>query len=194
MVREIQVLFSPALSICLQFFLGFGSVRAFPGRLKNLQRSSLHSLTLKDFSFRDSSPVCVHDLLAVTSLGLCDGEGHDPCLVWRGCRIISNRVLLSLHLVLLQAGLQQEWWCERGKGICSEKSNICVESLRKHHLLFLGGWELIFWAAGKGKCHSLAAAGSACDSILDKEWINYNHHMQWTLNFFQIIILSFLCW
>lgn len=81
MVREIQVLFSPVLSVCLQFFLGFGSVRAFPDRLKNLQSSSLGPLTLryKDFSFRDSSPVCVHDLLAVTSSGLCDGGGQGPC-------------------------------------------------------------------------------------------------------------------
>lgn len=181
MVREIQVLFSPALSVCLQFFLGFGSVRAFPDRLKNLQSSNLGLLTLryKDFSFRDSSPVCVHDLLAVTSSRLCDGGDQGPCSVWRECRIISNRVLLSLHLVLLQVGLQQEWWCGgSGRGeTCPEKSNSCVGSLRKYNLLFLGGWELVFWAAGRGKCHSVAAAGSVCDSILDKEWINYNHHM-----------------
>lgn len=73
------------------------------------------------------------------------------------------------------------------------KSNSCVGSLRKYNLLFLGSWELDFWAAGKGKCPAWLAAGSACDNILDKEWINYKHHMQWTLNFFHIIIQLFLC-
>lgn len=161
MIREIQVLFPPAISVCLQFFLCFSSVRAFPGRLKNLQSSSLGPLTLryKDFSFRDSGPVCFHELLAVTSSGLCDGESQDPCSAWRGCRIISDRVLSSLHLVLLQvAGMVV---CRKWKGeTCLEKFNSCAGSLRKYNLLFLGGWGLDFWAAGKGKCHSLAAAES----------------------------------
>lgn len=150
MVREIQVLFSPAISICLQFFLGFGSARAFPGRLKNLQNSSLGPLSLrcKDFSFRHSSPVCVHDLLAVTSSEgtLFNLEGVQDHL--KQSPVISNKVLL--HLVLLQVGTQQEWWHGgSGRGKPAWKNPTAVLALlenitaffRSLGARFLGSWE-----------------------------------------------------